>query len=60
MVGLHPGRHAENVKVIRHHAQALRQWETERRLVWQFAEARGLERRHLAEWDVVAGAGGTT
>ena len=58
MVGLDPARHAENAKVIRHHEQALRRWKTERRLARQFAEARGLERRHLAEcWDVVVGGG---
>ena len=56
MVGLDPGWHAENGKVIRHHEQAPRRWRTERRLAHQFAEARGLERKHLAEgWDVVVG-----
>ena len=54
MVGLDPDRHAEHVRTIRHHGQALRRWRSEQRLRHQFAEARAVDRHHLRDgWDVV-------
>jgi hypothetical protein len=54
MIGLDPGRACEHNLLILDHTQALRRWRVEVRLRRSLAEARALDRRHLADgWDVV-------
>ena len=53
MGGLDPDRHPEHARLIQHFDQAIRRWRSEQRLRRQFAEAREVDRRHLAGWDVL-------